>query len=223
LDQDPDFAQAYVVLARAHFGNAMFFGGSALPESAEESIQKATEYARKAVKLDKSLGYAHAVLGMAFMFQKQPERGLQETAEAVRLNPSEPMIRAYYATGLWISGSVEAGLAELEVAKRLSPNDSSMWYILHAEALALSILGRHEDAIATAEKAIEEGAGASMGHVALIFSLDALGRTEEAGSAYQRAIRAAPGFSPVAAISPSTDDELRSSVLNAFRRSGWDG
>ncbi len=223
LDLDPDFAPSYVVLSRSHVANAVFFGGSALQEDAEESLQKAGEYARKAVSLDKSFGYAHAVLGMALLSQKHPERGLQETNEAVRLNPSEPLIRAYNAVGLWATGDPESALAELEVARRLSPSDSSMWFILHSLAFGFSVVGRHEEAIAAAEKAIEEGAGASIGHIALIRSLDALGRAEEAKSAYQRALRAAPGFSPETAIPAVTDEELRNSMLDAFRRAGWDG
>lgn len=223
LEQDPEFAQAYVILARVHLANAIFYGGTALPESVEESIQTAAEHARKAVALDKSFGYARAVLGMALISQHQPERGSQETAEAVRLNPSEPLIRAYYASGLFATGDMETGLAELQVAKRLSPNDSSMWFILHAEAIVLSCLERHEEAIAIAKQAIEEGAGASLGHVALVHSLDALGRSEEAKSAYQSALRKVPGFSPSASVIAVVNEELRRSLLDSFRHVGWDG
>jgi adenylate cyclase len=223
LELDPDFAPAYVVLSRVNVANATFFGGSALPEDAEEGLQKGGEYARKAVALDKSSGFAHAVFGMALLSQKHSERGYQETMEAVRLNPSEPLIRAYHAVGLWANGNSEGALAELEVAQRLSPSDSSMWFILHSLAFGFSVVGRHEEAIATAEKAIEEGAGAAIGHLALVRSLDAVGRTEEAKSAYQRALRAAPGFSPETAIPAVTDDTLRNSLLDAFRRAGWEG
>ena len=223
IERDNEFALAYVILARVHISNGVFFNGTALPESLEESLKKAEEYARRAVAMDKSLAYARAVLGLCFFFRKQHDRALEETTEALRLNPSEPIIRAYYATVLWARGDPESGFAELQVAKRLSPNDSNMWFILHAEALTLAMSGRHEEAIVAAEKAIEERASATLGHMGLIVSLDALGRAEEAKRAFQRAKQAVPGFSPPIVIMSITDEELRESILDACRRAGWDG
>lgn len=223
IERDSEFALAYVVLARAHIANSVFFYGTALRESAEESLKRAEECARRAVALDKSLAYARAVLGLCFVFRRQHDRALEETTGALRLNPSEPIIRAYYATVLWVRGDPEAGFAELQVAKRLSPNDSNIWFILHAEALTLAMMGRHEDAIVAAEKAIDERAGATLGHMGLIVSLDALGRADEAKSAFQRACRAAPGFSPPIAIIGIADEALREGIFDACRRAGWDG
>jgi adenylate cyclase len=223
LDREPKMARALVLLTRIHIANALFFSGLALSESPEESIQKAAECARKATEADRSLGAAHAALGMTFVFQKLPERGLQETSEAVRLNPSEPTIRSQHATLSWMCGDPDKGLEELQVAKRLSPNDSNMWSILHTEALILAMSGRHEEAIVVAEKAIDERAGAAPAHIALILSLDSLGRTEEAKSAFQRTTQMAPGFSPRSATIVLTDEVEVQRIEDVLRRAGWDG
>ena len=143
--------------------------------------------------------------------------------EALRLNPSEPIIRAYHALALWTFGEPEAALAELSIARRLSPNDSNVWFVLHAEAMILSMSDRFEESIIAAEKAIDERAGATLGHMGLIFSLAALGRAEDAKSAFQRATKAVPGFSPRLIIMGVPDEGLRENILDACRRAGWDG
>lgn len=82
---DPNFAAAYADLAIA-----MSLGQARGLDTAPDTIERATWYARQAVRLDPNLPAAHLALGRAFV--KLPERfreAVRENLAALRLNPND--------------------------------------------------------------------------------------------------------------------------------------
>jgi hypothetical protein len=90
--------------------------------------------------------------------------------------------------------------------------------------LTLLHLGRNEDALGFARRAVDVGPGNPLAHIALIVTLDTLGQTGAAREAYEVARRQMPEFSPTGVlIFYSNLPEIQAQITDAFRRAGWDG
>jgi adenylate cyclase len=224
IDQDPQFPLAYVQLGRTYFQNFALFAGKALDIPGAESLSKAADSVRKALELDKNQPVARGHLALISVFMGEAASARAEGEAAVRLNPSDALAHASLAGALFALGEIDNGLEEVRLAQRLSPSDSLMWYFLHVEAFLLFASGRFEDTIATARRSIAERELAQPARIALIASLDALGREDEAKAAFADATRLIPNFSTDAIrILFGKAPELWGRIEAALRRAGWDG
>lgn len=92
IELDPDYAEAYVELARLYFLCTMF-----LFYKPHDGFEKAKLYAEKALALDNDLGGAHYVLGQVYFWYNWDWERAKKEYEA-----AENSAVAYYFTGIEI-------------------------------------------------------------------------------------------------------------------------
>jgi serine/threonine-protein kinase len=117
LDIDPNFAQAWVGLASAHYVLG-FFGH----EPHDEVVPQSRAAALKALELDEGLGMAHAVLGWIKLYFDWDWSGAEEQLQqAIELNPHNALVRHGYADYLGVMGRVEESLRQVMIGRRSDP------------------------------------------------------------------------------------------------------
>ena len=141
LSIDPNYARAYAILARSYVATYLE------PRDGDyllaAGLERAHEFARKAVQLDGGLPEAHAQFGWVLLFQKRHEAAIAEYERAISLNPNFTDT----SFGLCLMFGGEPGRARdiLQANLRLDPfqNASRLGYIGHAHYM----LNRYPEAI----------------------------------------------------------------------------
>lgn len=94
IEEDPEFADAYLGLADAHLMGGMLVD----PVSSDELFPRTRDYAEKSLEIDPELSDAHAFLGVVqALYEWDFEAAGESFREAVRLNPSSARARMWLA------------------------------------------------------------------------------------------------------------------------------
>ncbi|HUX21504.1 MAG TPA: TonB-dependent receptor, partial [Spirochaetia bacterium] len=96
-------------------------------ELSSGNVKTAITHFSKAVGLDSSFGEPHLGLGLAAFKQGRPRDGLEENLVATLLDPQISLYQSYLAKAYHQERRFPEGLAVLETAKRLDPNDPTPW------------------------------------------------------------------------------------------------
>lgn len=182
LAHDPEAAPTLAALAWCLFMAPI--AGVARPG---ETAAEALELARRAVELDRDDAFAQAMYGFAVSgIANQYDQSCLHAEEAVRLNPGLPL--AWGALGYASSrrGDFARGNECLELAVRLGPSDGFLYFWLTWLAAAQFALGRHDDGIAWARKAVQRHPGFGTAHRLLAAHLALAGRLDEAREVTRR-------------------------------------
>ncbi len=138
--QDPRYADAYVGLADCYNLMREF---STMP--ANEAYGNAFSAARKAVELDPQSAEAHASLAFATFWGMWDARDAdREFRRALELDRNNAKVHHWYATFLSMTGRQSQAIAEIETARKLDPNSSS---ILADKGILLWAAGHHQEAM----------------------------------------------------------------------------
>ena len=117
IEKDPTYALAYACIGWNY--NAQGFLGYLSPK---EAFPRAKEAAEKALRMDDTLGLAHAVLGTTnFMYDWDWEAAERENKRAIELNPNNAVTHYGYAFYLGGMGRFDEALAEYKRAIELDP------------------------------------------------------------------------------------------------------
>jgi TolB-like protein/Tfp pilus assembly protein PilF len=120
---DPQYARAWVSLARCYEDGRTYGGG-------HEAAVRAVAAARRAVEIDDRLTAAHLQLAWAlFLFERDWKGTAREFRRALELNPSDFYVRFYFANFLASQGQLEEGKRQIAVAHELSPFAADAWGI----------------------------------------------------------------------------------------------
>jgi adenylate cyclase len=141
---DPNFAGAWAGLAAAH---VHLFGCDSEPH-----LEKARGASARALKLDPQLAEAHVAAGQGFSMEQRYADAAAEFERAIELEPTLFDAPYYYARACFKSGDLEKSLCLFEQAQRIRPEDHESVYLV---ALALTKLGRHDEARRAQEQALE--------------------------------------------------------------------
>ena len=175
VELDPEYAEAYVVLAETYFCEAMS-NWSPSPEAAAERL---FELAQDAAQLDDQSSGAHLCLAWGYWRIKgNYEMAEAQIEEAIALNPND--LDNYCFKG-WLStcaGNLEDGIWCSSQAIRRAPNMPEK--CLHTRVMAEYLLGRFEQAITTFGRMVRPPVSL-LGWVAACYA--ELGRTAEARAA----------------------------------------
>src|ERR1017187_6394241 len=150
ISKDPGYALAYVGLADGYGALTGFAGGSP-----SENYPKSNAAARKALELDATLAYPHAVLGSNYMeYDWDFAGGEAEYKKALELDPSDAGVHWLYAFDLaMLGGREQEAVAEINRAHQLDPMSAviSAWPgLIHIKAR------RFDEAIAVCKKVANE-------------------------------------------------------------------
>jgi len=179
IDADPTYAPAYAGMADCY---AQLGYGSYI--SPDDAFPRARAAARKALELDPTLAEAHASLGYALMYYDWNFSGAEaEFKRAIELNPNYAIAHQWYA---YLLTAMERPLSDAEreiaTAKSLDPLSVPInidrAYILH-------YYGRNEEALRSANLALEMNPKYAPGYFWLGRIYTSQGRYEDAETALQ--------------------------------------
>jgi adenylate cyclase len=113
----PDFAGGYAGAAYIH----AFLAWWGHTESPDEDIQQAYVLANKALELDPDFGLAHSALAFTYMHNREFDKALAASSDAIRVQPNDPYVSAYHGFILCANEQPEEGLPFAKRAIRLDP------------------------------------------------------------------------------------------------------
>jgi TolB-like protein/Flp pilus assembly protein TadD len=164
LKFDPNYAPALAGLSHVE---SLYYRDLATDPS---RLQKAEEYARRAIAVDPNLPEAHVALGQTYGLKYDYSAAVAELREAIRLEPDNSLAWDLLSWALAYEQPPEALESEKAAreALRLEPNSAASQYHL---GRALIFEGRYDDAAAAFRRAKEIGSnsyeGLGMGQLAL--------------------------------------------------------
>ena len=188
ISSDPEYANAYVTLARAHFF-AVMLGSSKSPK---DSITKAIELTKKALALDDSSADAHSLLGVLYTTIRQHDKGVAEAERAVILDPN--YATAYQRLG-WVlrcAGRPEEAISAIQKAMRLNPFPPSIYY--HNLTLAYLFAGHCKKALEACEKALHRETDNLFAHLSATVTYSICGMERKARETAAGILRLNPKF-----------------------------
>jgi adenylate cyclase len=187
---DPGFVEALVMAGHMRTRYANFFD----MDNRETLLEEARELLQTAMRLDPGDATCRMAMGRWYVIAGEPEIGAEYCREAVTLNPNS--VLAHFELGIALNAAdrYEEALVHFDTARRLSPRD------LHAAALstgptfALFMLGRFEEAAATAARVSRSPNPRYWADALLVAALLRLGREAEAGAAKEVLLERKPDF-----------------------------
>ena len=139
--RDPNYAPAYVGLANCY---NLLREYTLMP--AKQAYPRAMAAAQRAIALDDSLADAHNALAFVDFYWSWDVVGAEhEFQRAIVLDPNSVVAHHWYATFLMELGRSDEALAEIEKARKLDPQSSS---ILADKGLILLLAGQTSQATA---------------------------------------------------------------------------
>jgi serine/threonine protein kinase len=163
ISKDPGYALAYVGLADGYGALTGFAGGSP-----SENYPKSNAAARKALELDATLAYPHAVLGSNYMeYDWDFAGGEAEYKKALELDPSDAAVHWLYAYDIgMIGGREQEALAEIDRAHQIDPLSP----IISIQVGFIHIMARqYDEAIAVCKKVANENPAFALAHNCLAY------------------------------------------------------
>jgi adenylate cyclase len=188
---DPNCVPALLALARAH-GNALL---NQMATDQDNAVREATWAVTRAIELDGTDAFAHALRGFLLMLSYQIDRypaGLADALNAHEMNRNDPTVLRFL-------GALEAGLGDgeraiehLQQALRLSPRQSRSHEIFQILSYACFIAKRYTEGIGWALRALNEVPTFPSTHSCLVYCLVGAGEIEKAKAAFSVGQRLAP-------------------------------
>ncbi len=169
-------------LARANLGQALVEAGRA---------EEALEHCEEAVRLQPDLAAAHNNLGNAYRDLEQWALARSAYAEALRLSPGlgDARIHANLGLALHWNGKLAEGIACIQRALELAPDDVEIWQI---KANAHAADEDYAAAIPCCERIVALEPEQAESHTELGWALQEEGRLTEASACYSRALELDP-------------------------------
>jgi adenylate cyclase len=212
----PENPEGYPLLGFIYFYDYML-GNTRSPR---ETIQKATELAKKALAMDDSKDGAHALLGWLYLVKKEYDRAIAEGERALALDPSNHLLLQVYACFLTYAGRPEEAIPLFQKAIRLSPFGPASEYVNFGHALRMT--GRFEEAVSAYRKAIQIAPGRADSHLNLVAAYSMMGLEKEARAEAAEVLRRNPKYSVDSWAKRMLYKEQSEidKVVNALRKAG---
>jgi TolB-like protein/cytochrome c-type biogenesis protein CcmH/NrfG len=190
IELDPQFAQAYSMLACTH----ILDHANGWHDAGGKSLEKAHEFAQMAVMRDGDDPEAHWALGWTLLLGRRHDRAMAAAQAALRCDPNFALAHSLLGQVLYYSGCPAEALQPLATAFRLDPENDQDPH-LHYLAQAYFCMERYEDAAAVLKRRIIRKPDTDMSRVLLASCYGHLGRAEEARRSWQEALRISPDYS----------------------------
>jgi serine/threonine protein kinase/tetratricopeptide (TPR) repeat protein len=147
IARDPNYAKAYAGLADAY---TMLSTYEFVPYA--DATARAQQASTKALDLDATLGEAYASLGLVYDDRLDWNRADAAYKRAIDLNPGYASGHHWYSTHLSQRGNFADAHRQLDIAMLLDPLSAN---IVGARAMLFLLERRYDEAISTAEKALQ--------------------------------------------------------------------
>lgn len=174
IELDADFARAYANLAITYVYDFMH-GWS---ETAEQSLELANVYARKAIELDAGLPQVHWAMGLTEIFNRNYQEALLEAEKAISLDPNFADAHGQLATTLNYAGRPKEALVMMQQAMALNPRHPFVYQLIRGEIYFN--LHEYENAIGDFADVLEKNPEAQEARLWMAAALGHVGRIEDA-------------------------------------------
>ena len=186
---DPDYARSYARLAHT-------YAGSWLNPAHEDflnpaALERAHEFALKAVQLDRTLPQAHVALGWVLAYKHQHDRSIAAFEKAATLNPN--YVNWRFGMALIFAGASKRAIEVVHAYMRLDP-----FYVPYASlvlAYAHYMLEQYSQALSPLRDFVAQAPTWWAGHSLLAATFAQMGHLDEARAEAVEALRVAPNFS----------------------------
>jgi adenylate cyclase len=220
LDATSSYSQSLLALAEFHGALA---GWTRDPAG---SLVDTLSAAESAVGLDESDWLAHALLGIATLWNRRAYgKAIQEEELALALNPSASLAYHFLGCALTFDGQAAAAIPKLAAVLDIDPRFSFLTVTLADLGLAKLLVEEFDASIGFLDRSLAEQAGNVRAWQRKTVALAHLGRTEEAKYALTQLLKLQPGFSVeyVAATYPFRNPSHTAIFADGLRKAGWLG
>ena len=189
LDPAAAPARAGLAYALAHaYKEGLVDGG---PEVLDEALLEA----RRATALDPRDPFSFVSLGRTHLARREYDPALAAYSIALELNPSQDTAHMGMAYALCMVGRAGESLRHIDAFDLLTPTFQQNPTIQTVRSFALSMTGRHQEALSAAIRAAELPNAPHWAHVAAALAYAKAGKTREAAEAIEAARQIRPDLS----------------------------
>lgn len=139
IDTEPEYAAALALLSEVQL--RMWLNGWS--DHPNEDLAESFAAAKKAVEIDDQDSRTHTALGMAYLFQQQPDRAKSHFEAAVNLNPNDTRALVYYSRHAVFDGDSDKAVDLCRQARTLNPFGKYNWNL----AIACYVAHRYQETI----------------------------------------------------------------------------
>jgi TolB-like protein/DNA-binding winged helix-turn-helix (wHTH) protein/Tfp pilus assembly protein PilF len=215
IERDPGFARAYGAMALSYVDEFRLGMGKN-----PAALERALEFANKAVALDDQLPQAYRALSYTQLHRREYRRSIDAIQRAIALDPNDMDNRASLALGDMYDGRYETAVRTLREVMQRNPHYPARY----ASALghAYYFLGRYEDAVVALRDAIDRNATLLSSHVFYTAALSRLERKDEAAWAAGQLRTLSHDFSAehVPGMFPLKDPAKQRALIDDLKRAG---
>jgi adenylate cyclase len=188
LTIDPNYARSYAWLALIY---ATSWGAPADKDYLNPAVlERAHDFARKAVQLDRNLPQAHAALGLILTYQHQHDASIAAFEKAVSLNPNYVDWR--FGMALIRAGDSKRAIEVVHAYMRLDPFYEP--YASFVLGFAHYMLEQYSQALSLLRDYVAQVPAFRTGHRLLAATLVRMGRLEEARAEAAVVLRLEPTY-----------------------------
>jgi len=159
-----------------------------------ERVNEMRRLAQRSMRADPSDGRGYWLAGTAETWLQHMQPALDLLHQAVELTPSLAIAHAQLGCTLNLCSKPEQAGDHLELARRLSPFDVHLFFVLGELAMRSSLLGDYRKAIAYADLAIVRRDQYWYAHMIKVDALVRLGEIAQAKAAFEELQAARPRF-----------------------------
>jgi TolB-like protein/Tfp pilus assembly protein PilF len=179
-----------------------------------DSLDRAREYAQKALAIEPDNPDAHALFGQIHLVRGDHAKAIAMTKKAVNLAPGDSRMNGLLGNVLIDAGRIREGIQRMRLAIRLCPNPLP-WYLLVLGA-GLHLANENPEAIDMLEKAVANMPESILPRLWLVSALVELDRLDDASILLKEVLDLDPGFSALSwadSFKSKTHKRLRKNVL----------
>jgi TolB-like protein/Tfp pilus assembly protein PilF len=222
VELDPNYVWAWVRLAWTH-SMAAEPGWSQNPS---EHFKMFLEISKKVLAMDESNSDVHALLGLAYLLQREPEKAIAEGEKALVLGPTNAQAHVLLAVSMNDVGRFDDAIRLVEKAMRLHPYYPA--YYLSWLGGGYRMTGRYEDALTVYNQLLGRSQKGEFpvvnAHLYLVDLYAEIGKEEEARAHAAEIFKIEPGFSLKSIRGISSYDYIDPALLErrlkALRKAG---
>jgi adenylate cyclase len=215
IDMAPELSVGYRSLGWHYYALA------AIGRQPRENMKKAFELAQKAVSLDESDAYSHALLGSVYARMRQYEKAIARGERSIELDPNGAIYHLLLGQTLSFAGKLDQAIEYLKKGIRLDPFPNYMHFNHLGRCYMLK--GQYQKALTEFKRALQIAPEAAPIHVNLAVTYALLDREEEARASAAKSLELAPFVSVSRTLKGSpyknqTDIKL---IVGGMRKAGF--
>ena len=192
-----------------------------LGKSPQDNLKKAFELAQKALSLDESDAYSHALLGSVYSMMRQHDKAIAEGKRSIELGPNGARYYLLLGQTLSYAARPEEAIEHLKKGIRLNPFPNYMYFYHLGRCYLLK--GEYEKALSEFKKALQRAPESPPLHFHLAVTYILLDREEEARASTAKCLELAPfvSVSWVSKVYRGKNQAHLKLIVDAMRKAGF--